>query len=327
MVLDQFSVLDDAAPGARLAPEHLDERREAMQVGSRRALDVARTARVLLEQAPGSDVEAEHHPGQSRSELAECHHAAVVDSLLGPPLDPVVGPLRFDLGGELLRLAPDFHREGNLAGILLRDARDPVHELRPLVVDGLHRQGDVDALLDRHPASLPDTLCVLLTASAAGQRALDRALEDPAAAPGLRNLLLHPALDRLAKLGCRPLSQLLRPAAETVPSAALDQLADSLHRNRRDGGGTGAGGQTAYARERLLWPRTRSVSAEPIGRPPRTHALQRFADRGSRQCARRVVSHPGTSLPSFGRFCRATPRWGAETRLPGLIRVSGCMPG
>ena len=68
------------------------------------------------------------------------------------------------VGLELLRLAPDLRREGDRAVVLLRDAGDAVHELRPvlelreLVVRGLERHGHVDRLLHRHPPALAGRL-------------------------------------------------------------------------------------------------------------------------------------------------------------------------
>ena len=95
--------------------------------------------------------------------LVERHDAGVGDALRDLPLDPLVGPLRLDLGLELLRLAPDLRRERDGAVVLLRHARDPVHELGPvlelgpLVVGGLAQDGHVDRLLHGHATTLADT--------------------------------------------------------------------------------------------------------------------------------------------------------------------------
>ena len=81
VLLDQLAVLDHAAPGARLELLHLDERLEAVQVGADGALDVAHSARGLLEQRAGVHVEVDLDPRQLGRELVEGHDAGVGDPL------------------------------------------------------------------------------------------------------------------------------------------------------------------------------------------------------------------------------------------------------
>src|SRR5918992_1058594 len=157
VLVDELAVLDHAAPGARLELLHLDERLEAMQVGTHRALDVPHPAGGLLDQRAGVHVHVQLDPRQTRRQLVERHDARVRDALGHLPLDPLVRALRLDVGLEFLLLAPDLGRERDGAVVLLRDPRDPVHELRPvlelgpLVVGRLDRHGHVHGLLHRHP--------------------------------------------------------------------------------------------------------------------------------------------------------------------------------
>src|SRR6202012_5199313 len=101
-------------------------------------------------------------PCQVGAQLVERHHAGVSDPLTHAPFDPLVRSLGLDLGRELLRLAPDLGRKGHRAVVFLgytghamHEAR-PILKLRPLVVDGLERGADVDALLHRHAPVAPD---------------------------------------------------------------------------------------------------------------------------------------------------------------------------
>jgi hypothetical protein len=86
----------------------------------------------------------------------------VRDAVGDLPLDPLVLALLDDLGAELLRHPPDLRLEGDVLVVLLRDALEPMHELRPflelrpLLVDRGQWDADVDVLLDRHAPALAD---------------------------------------------------------------------------------------------------------------------------------------------------------------------------
>src|SRR4051794_6532902 len=188
-------------------------RLEARQIGSHRALDVTHTARRLLDQRAGLNVDVQLHPREARAKLVEGHDAGVSDALDDLPLDALVRALLDDLGLELLRLAPDLDLEGDVRLVLLRHVLQPVHELRPLlelgplVVDGLEGNADVDVLLHRHTPAFADSFGALRLAAAsaaAGQDSLACLLGEATGAAGLldrvANGLLHASADLLADL-------------------------------------------------------------------------------------------------------------------------------
>src|ERR1700759_1023627 len=163
-----------------------------MQIAPGRALDMPSTPGELLDQTTRLDVERKLHPGQPRSQLPEEHHARVRDPLSHMPLHAIIRTLSHDLGIELPRPTPNPHRERHIRAVLLRDPLDPVHEVRPLlklsplVIDVRDWQRDVDALLNRHPTTLPDptnpavaVLALLIATPTKRQRLLQRALENP----------------------------------------------------------------------------------------------------------------------------------------------------
>src|SRR4051794_13436851 len=202
-------------------------RLEARQIGSHRALDVTHTARRLLDQRAGLNVDVQLHPREARAKLVEGHDAGVSDALDDLPLDALVRALLDDLGLELLRLAPDLDLEGDVRLVLLRHVLQPVHELRPLlelgplVVDGLEGNADVDVLLDRHAPALADSFDALrlaAAASAAGQDPLACLLGEATGAAGLlhrvANGLLHASADLLADLLHGPTAVRGKPAHE-----------------------------------------------------------------------------------------------------------------
>src|ERR671915_97692 len=209
VLVDELAVLDHAAPRAGLELLHLDERLEAMQVGTHRALDVPHPAGGLLEQPAGVHVDVQLDPRQTRGELMERHDARVRDALGHLPLDPLVRALRLDVGLEFLLLAPDLGRERDGAVVLLRDPRDPVHKLRPvlelgpLVVRRLDRHGHVHGLLHRHPPAFSNSWHTALSAAAvtaARQQAARGVLHQAAGAAGLIDFLADAFLQLPAHL-------------------------------------------------------------------------------------------------------------------------------
>src|SRR5215218_10199597 len=254
--LHDLAVLDHAAPGAGLHLLHLDERLVAVHVGAHGALDVAHAAGGLLDQRARLHVEGDLDPREPRGELVEAGHAGVRDALRDLPLDPVVGPLRDDLGLELLRLAPDLRGEPDRLVLVLGDVRDPVHELRPLlelgelVVGGLQLDGHVDRLLDRHPPALADARHVVLapaTAVVAATETRDQAarglLRDAAGAAGLIDLAADGVLDLRADL----VGRLRRHVRGAHPPVA--ERGDALLGQRGGGREAGAGGEALRARQ------------------------------------------------------------------------------
>jgi hypothetical protein len=133
---------------------------------------MARTARDLLDEPAGLNIKADEHPRELWTELMKSHHSRVVEALTDRPLDPLVRALRLDVRRELALARPDLGLKRDRAVVLLRGARHPVHEGRPvlelseLVIDSLDRQTDIHALLDRHAATLTDTGRAFLTATA-----------------------------------------------------------------------------------------------------------------------------------------------------------------
>ena len=75
-----LGVLDRPAPLAGLGLVHHDVGLEAVKVGPHGALDVARTARELLDQRPGLNVDVDLDPGQARRELVKRRHALVAQA-------------------------------------------------------------------------------------------------------------------------------------------------------------------------------------------------------------------------------------------------------
>ena len=244
----------------------------------------------------------------SRARARGTYHAGVGDALRDLPLDPLVGPLRLDLGLELLRLAPDLRRELDRALVVLRDARDPVHELRPvlelgpLVVGGLDRHGHVDRLLHRHPTTLAHARHAALAATAVAaaeprDQAARRVLDEPARAARLVDLLA----DDILELGAHPVPDLRRRLLghlrrlQQRPAGAAHG-ADALHRERHGRGEPGARRDALGARERTCLRR--------LGRRATADVLEcrarRVAERAAHGVAHRS-SHSGSFLWEFDR--------------------------
>src|SRR5215211_3401957 len=206
--------LDLAAPSPVHFLVHHHVGLEAGQIGAYRSLHVPHPASRLLDQAARLQVEGDLDAGEAVGELVEGHDAGVRDALVHLPLDSLVGPLLDDLGLELPGEAPDLGLEGDVGLVLLRDALQAVHELRPLlelgplVVDVLDRSTDVGRLLDGHAPSLAGTLGLvfLATVSAAhtgnrilaGKRVLRDLLRNSGRAAGLVGGLVDAFLQALA---------------------------------------------------------------------------------------------------------------------------------
>ena len=152
--------LDLAAPLAGLAAAALDHLLEAVEVALDPPLGDAQRVAGLLDDALGLGVELDHHARLVVVEAVEGDDAGVVRAARGAPGHPLVGLLLGDLGVELALDPGDLRLPVQPAIIELADLLDALHEarerleLRPLVVDGVQRDADVDALFDRGHGNL-----------------------------------------------------------------------------------------------------------------------------------------------------------------------------
>jgi hypothetical protein len=213
---------------------------------------VTHAARRLLDQRPGLHVEVQLDTGKTRAKLVERHDAGVSDAFGDFPLDALVRTLLGDLGRELLRDPPDLRLELDVRFVVLGNALEAVHEvrpfleLRPLVVDGADRDADVDVLLDRHAPALADARHALLLAAATGQQALGAFLRNAGSAAGLVDLLVDLVADRALHLAADLVAGLLHEAT-TVATDAAHELAGTLRGQRHQCCSGDAGGDALGA--------------------------------------------------------------------------------
>src|SRR5215208_3265551 len=184
------------------------------------------------------------------------------------PLDPLLRLLLDDLGCELPRDPPDLGLELDVLVVLLGHGLESVHELRPLLelrplfVDGAHRDADVDVPLEWHAPALADSgyaLLLLALAATTGQQALARFLGDPADAAGLLDLVIDGTLDLVTDLVTDLPSGLLHGTFGVPAADPAHELPGALRGERNERGNPHAGGQSLGSRERAIHALTNRV--------------------------------------------------------------------
>src|SRR5215204_3070741 len=154
-----LAVLDFAAPGPRLFAAAFDQLLEPLQVPAHlRPHNPKQIAGNTLEARFALDVHLDVDPCLRVTDRLEGNRAIVLDLAFDrPPGDPLVWALLGDLGRPLTRLTANFGDPPDMAVIELLHGLDPVHELRkllelrPLVVGLLHRNLDLDRIINlRH---------------------------------------------------------------------------------------------------------------------------------------------------------------------------------
>src|SRR5438105_11908205 len=149
-----LTLLDLAAPGARLTPAALDELLEALEAALDARLHHAQRVGNVLHDTLRLVVDLQHHARPVVVDAMEGHHAGVPGAAAARPRDALVGPLLGDLGDPLLFLAADDGFPLQMLVVELADLLDAFHELgevlelRPLVVHRAQRRIHFDRLLD-----------------------------------------------------------------------------------------------------------------------------------------------------------------------------------
>src|SRR5207237_6476112 len=128
-----LTLLDLAAPGARLTPAALDELLEALEVALDAGLHDAQRVGDVLHDALGLVVDLQHHARPVVVDAVEGHHAGVPGAAAARPRDALVGPLLRDLGDPLLFLAADGGFPLQALVVELANLLDAFHELREVL--------------------------------------------------------------------------------------------------------------------------------------------------------------------------------------------------
>src|SRR5439155_6004405 len=141
---------DLAAPGTGFLPARLDELAEPLQVTLDPPANQAGLVSDLLGHALGVHLQLCGDPGVVGVDAVERHHAALPGTAGGGPRHPLVGQLLGDPGVELSAYPADLYDPVRRGVVELADLLDAGHEagevleLRPLVVRGPNRYGNVD---------------------------------------------------------------------------------------------------------------------------------------------------------------------------------------